>query len=325
VLVTPLIVLSDREDGAVTWITPPGSHDLLVLFHDYFGATTAAAVLVAACALVALLPRRWGRGGADAQSSAAQPPAARSSLTLVSVALPLLLVPAGLLLAESVVAHPLYVDRYVLYGEAGAALLAGAGAARAGQRLAQSLARRRQDQVPEPRAAGQVAGRRAAGRVAGPRTAAWVLGAVLIAGTLMLQLGPQHGVRTPGSRLFDFGGPSRYIGAHARPGDGILYFGSFFRKAELGYPADYRGTRDVALAISPARNGSFQGTDKPAAEVVALMPRFRRIWVVGRAPSPQLPPGPAVPETRVLAEQYTLVAQRHFRGMAVTLWQRDRR
>jgi mannosyltransferase len=297
VLVSPLAVLSDREGGAVTWITPPGTHDLLVLFHDYFGATTAAAVLVAVCALLALLPGRRDRGRAGT----------RPPVTLASVALPLLIVPAALLLAESVVARPLYVDRYVLYGEAGAALLAGAGLARAGQRLAQWLARSRPEQA------------------AAPRTAAMALGVVVIAGALVLQLGPQRAVRTPGSRLFDFGGPSQYIGAHARPGDGILYFGRFFRKAELGYPADYRDTRDFGLAISPARSGSFQGTSKPAVAAVALMPRFRRIWVLGRAPSRQLPPGPAVAETRLLQQQYTLIAQRRYRGITVTLWQRDQR
>src|SRR5262249_14163624 len=142
-LVLPLVVISDREDGAVTWISPPGAHDLLVLFHDYFGATTAAAILVAACAALALLPGRWGLPAATARPAGADdlaggPGAGRtapvaSRVTLAAVALPLLLVPATLLLAESVIAHPLYVDRYVLYGEAGAALLAGAGMARAGR------------------------------------------------------------------------------------------------------------------------------------------------------------------------------------------------
>ncbi len=317
VLVSPLAVLSAREDGAVTWITPPGAHDLLVLFHDYFGATTGAAILVAACAGLALLPGHWGRRGAGARPAVTRPALRRppatglaetgSLVTVASVALPLLIVPAALLLAESVVAHPLYVDRYVLYGEAGAALLAGAGLARAGQWLAQSLARSRPEQA------------------AGLRLAGWALGVVVIAAALVLQLGPQRAVRTPASRLFDFGGPSQYIGVRARPGDGILYFGRFFRKAELGYPADYRDTRDFSLASSPARSGSFQGINKPAAAAVALMPRFRRIWVLGRAPSLQLPPGPAVAETRLLQQQYTLIAQRQFRGMTVTLWQRDRR
>jgi hypothetical protein len=52
------------------------------------------------------------------------------------------------------------------------------------------------------------------------------------------------------------------------------------------------------------------------------MPGYRRIWVVGRAPSLSLPPGPAVPETRLLQRDFTLVAERHFRGIVVTLWQR---
>ncbi|MDJ0379303.1 glycosyltransferase family 39 protein [Streptomyces sp. G-G2] len=50
---------------------------------------------------------------------------------LVRVALPLTLVPPGLLLAVSLV-HPLYVDRYVLYALAGPALLAGARLAAGG-------------------------------------------------------------------------------------------------------------------------------------------------------------------------------------------------
>ncbi|HEU5418519.1 MAG TPA: glycosyltransferase family 39 protein [Streptosporangiaceae bacterium] len=363
VLVTPLVILSDREAGAVTWIDPPDAHDLLVLFHDYFGATTAAAVLVAACAVLALLPGRRGRGPAatrtspatSATPSPAQPRPARSAVTLVPAAVPLLLVPAALLLLESAVAHPLYADRYVLYGEAGAALLAGAGTARACRWLARVLTRKPDQEAALPSGgdarvpAGQDAGvssghatgalsgqgagpnagprdgqdlRPRAGRAAGAQAASWALGAVLIAAALALQLGPAHGVRTPGSRLFDFGGPSHYIGAHARPGDGILYFGRFFRKAELGYPADYRDTRDFSLAVSPARSGSFQGTGKPAGAAVALMPRFRRIWVVGRAPSPTLPPGPAVPESRVLLTQFRLIARQHFRGIVVTLWQR---
>jgi mannosyltransferase len=366
VAVSPLAVLSDREDGAVTWISPPGPHDLLVLFHDYFGATTGAAVLVAACAGLALLPGHWGCRGAGGRPAGRQPAPRRPLatgpavtglaapgpaqaglaqgppvVTVVSVALPLLIIPAALLLAESVVTHPLYVDRYVLYGEAGAALLAGAGLARAGQWLAQSLARWRPEQAAGGGAQVAVPGSAAEPRPPAPhwprtqpgqprqraawRAAGWALGVVVIAGALVLQLGPQRAVRTPASRLFDFGGPSQYIGVRARPGDGILYFGRFFRKAELGYPADYRDARDFGLAVSPARSGSFQGINKPAAAAVALMPRFRRIWVLGRAPSLQLPPGPAVAETRLLREQYTLIAQRQFRGLTVTLWQRDQR
>ena len=113
--------------GPWGWIHPPTVADVRVLFHDYFGPITAIAILLVVCAVVALLPARgsawWSQRG----------------VSVASVAAPLLILPALLLILESIVAHPLYVDRYVLYGEAGAALLAGAGLYRIGQWLAGAL------------------------------------------------------------------------------------------------------------------------------------------------------------------------------------------
>ena len=68
---------------------------------------------------------------------------------------------------------------------------------------------------------------------------------------LIFQLGPQHRARTPETRQFDYGDPAFYIGAHARPGDGMLFFNSFFRKARLGYPHQFRDTADFAMSVSP--------------------------------------------------------------------------
>ena len=131
ILVLPLAALSAREDAAVAWIPRPGLWSLRILFHDYFGATTAIAVLLFCCAVAAVLPplHRGRRAPGPAWWS-------QGGLSLPSVAAPLLVVPGVLLILESLVARPLYVDRYVLYGEAGAALLAGAGAARIGRWLA---------------------------------------------------------------------------------------------------------------------------------------------------------------------------------------------
>src|SRR5262249_21987945 len=103
----------------------------------YFGTTLVAPALLAACAVTALLPPRgWRRrpAGEAAPSGARSEPAWWSSggISLPSVAAPLLVVPAALLLLESAVGSHLYVDRYVLYGEAGAALLAGGGVYRLG-------------------------------------------------------------------------------------------------------------------------------------------------------------------------------------------------
>ncbi len=299
-LVTPVVLISHREDLVVSWISRPDLRDLRILFHDYFGATTAVAVLLVACAAAAVLPSggRW-RWPAAASADAGPKPESgwwsSGGITLPSVAVPLLLAPAAVLALESLVTRPLYVDRYVLYGEAGAALLAGAGVHRIGQWL---------------------------GDVVDRRALIWVPGVAVCLCALLLQLAPQHAIRTPRSRLFDFGGPSRYVGAHAQRGDGVLFFTSFYRKARLGYPADFRKVSDFAMAVPPVRTGNFQGRNKPFEITGPLMLDFRRIWVIGTVPSLRRSPGPLRQESKVLLDRFSLAATRHFRNIVVTLWQR---
>jgi len=283
VIVAPLVLFSLRQHGQVAWIPRPGLNALRILFHDYFGATTVIAVLLLACAVIAVLPARgpaWWRGG----------------VSLPSVAAPLLVVPALVLILESLVLHPLYVDRYVLYGEAGAAMLAGTGLWRAGQWLSR--------------------------RFGSQPALVWAPGVAVCVCVLVLQLGPQHHFRTPASRLFNFGGPSQYVGANAHRGDGVLFFGNLFRKAELGYPDDYARTTDFGMAKSPEQSGSFRGIDKKFPAVHPLMLEYRRIWVIGHVPSPRLPDALLKAESVVLKQRFRLVAERHFHGIAVTLWQR---
>ena len=312
VLVLPLLALSVTERAAISFLGRPGVGAIKTLFHDYFGATTLLALLLLVCAVIAVLPvgPAWparpgtGPAGPSRPAGAGRPagPAAnpepawwRGGISLPSVAVPLLVVPALLLLVESRVLPPLYIDRYVLYGEAGAALLAGAGAYRIGQWLA------REERW---------------------RTLIWVPGIAICVLALVLQLGPQERIRTPQSRAYDFGGPSRYVAAHARQGDGVLYFGTLFRKAELGYPADFRKVTDFAEAISPRQDGNFRGTDKSVAATIPLMLDRQRIWVIGERPSQQLSPAALKQESATLATSFRLIASRHFRGISVTLWQR---
>ena len=136
VLVVPLAVVSAREDAAVAWIPRPGPGAVRVLFHDYFGATTGLAVLLFLCAVLAVLPGRGQGPWPEPPTGPGRPWWRRGGVSVQSVGAPLLVLPGVVLILESLVAHPLYVDRYVLYGEAGAALLAGAGAYRAGLWLA---------------------------------------------------------------------------------------------------------------------------------------------------------------------------------------------
>jgi len=298
-LVAPLLALSILQHTAVSWIARPHLHDVWLLYHDYFGATSASALLVLACAAVAVLPPgRWWRRPRGGLAGAAGPESespwwSSGGISLPSVAVPLLLVPAGLLLLESRILHPLYQDRYVLYGEVGAAMLAGAGTYRIGRWLVAASRRRELILVP---------------------------GVAVLLCTLLLQLQAQHNTRTPMSREFNFGGPSFYVGAHARTGDGVLFLSSFYRKAELGYPEEFRKTSDFALAVPPVVAASYQGINKPFTAIRPLMFRYRRIWVIGERPSRGLPAGAQRKESLLLLRQFTRVTVRGYKGIWLTLW-----
>ena len=303
VLVAPLAILSSGQGAAVAWIAPPNRASLRLLLHDYFGATLAANLLLIAFVAVALFapaPAEPAPADADATPAPRSPWWRPGQITLQSVAAPLLVVPAFLLIAESFVARPFFVDRYVLYGEAGAALLAAAGLVRIGQWLRGV-------------------------RWSGPARwslPAWLPGAIACLSVLLVQIHPQLNVRTPQSRLYDFGGPARYIAANAKTGDGVLFFDAFYRKDRLGYPEDFTKTSDFAMAESPQQAGTFQGTDKPLDLVRPLMFKRQRIWVIGRPPSASLSTAALRGESLILSRDYSKVADQHFRGISVTLWRR---
>jgi len=54
--VLPVLALSIREDAAISRATPPGPHDIGILWHDYFGATNVISLLAFALAVFAVLP-----------------------------------------------------------------------------------------------------------------------------------------------------------------------------------------------------------------------------------------------------------------------------
>jgi mannosyltransferase len=294
-LASPVVVISFLQRGSADWIGIPNWQQVQFLYDDYFGATPVVSRLVVACAIVAMLPPGpwWGRRRDGAAAARPESPWwSAGGFSIPSVGAPLLLVPAGLLLLESRALPPLYQERYVEYGEAGVALLAGAGVYRIGRWLAGALRRRELIVVP---------------------------GVALCLCALLLQLGVQRGYRTPASRDFNYGGPAFFIGSHARPGDGVLFMSSFYRKAELGYPEQFRKTDDFALAVS-AVQAPYQGINKPVPAIIALMLARHRIWVIGDLPSLTLPAGELRAESQVLLGDFTRVKMRGYRGMFLTLW-----
>lgn len=263
----PLAWLSSRESHQIAWIPAPAP------------ATWAFAVgLAAVGGACALLPGVRADGGTAA------------------VAVPLLTVPQGALMIWSL-AHPVYLDRYVLYEYAGLALLLGAAL--------EQLARH--------------------SRRIGWRAVLAVPLAVLV--LLPLELHQ----RTPQDRQDDLAAASRAVAAEAGPGPrstGVLFLPAAHRLSALADPADYRGLRDLALARTGTASDTLFGTETDAATLAARLATVTRVVTVA---SPRRPSG-RIPETvrldraklALLQAHFTLRTRTRVQGLIVTLYIRRR-
>ncbi|MGW7541477.1 glycosyltransferase family 39 protein [Streptomyces sp. NPDC054770] len=218
VAVAPLAVLSMRQSAQVAWIGGLGAGALLG-----FGGV---ALLGCACA-----------GGLPGP--------------LVRFALPLTVLPAGLLMLVSLV-KPLYVDRYVLYGQAGTALLVGAAL----DRLTRARAARR------------------------------IIALLVAAAALAALLPVTVYLRTPDSRLDDVTAVDAAVRAAGSGADGILYLPARRRVWSLADPDAVRGLRDLALDRTPAASGTLYGTEAGPSVIRARLLAARRV-VVLRDPAGQ--------------------------------------
>ncbi|MGW7407753.1 glycosyltransferase family 39 protein, partial [Streptomyces sp. NPDC054833] len=217
--VAPLAVVSMGQSEQVAWIGGTRAGALV----GFAGLT----LLGTACA--ALLPR-----GRDA-----------GRVGLVGLALPLFIVPGLLLLLVSLV-KPLYVDRYVLYGQAGTALLVGAA-------LDRLL--------------------RAGGLIRA--------GAALAAGATVVALLPVTlSLRTPQSRVDDVTAVAAAVRTAGEGADGILYTPSRRRVWSLVEKDSFRGLRDLALDRGPADSGTLYGTEAAPSVIRARVLAARRIVVL---------------------------------------------
>lgn len=252
----PLAVISAGQTEQVAWIAPPDALTWL--------GVVAVAALVLACAATV--------GG-----------------PVASVALPLALVPTAALLLLSPVAS-LFVDRYVVYSDAGLALLTGAALHSAWRRG-----------VPLRAGAAAVA--------------------AVAAATLLVPVG-QH-LRSPESRQDDLAAVAAAVRASSAPGDGLLFAPARRRVWTLSGAPAYRGLTDLALRADPRASHTLYGTELPPAAIRARMLDARRIIVLHD------PPGQPLDESRAervkratLRTDFERCATTGVHGARVTLYAR---
>jgi mannosyltransferase len=211
----PLVVVSSRQSEQVAWIGPPGAAALL-------GYVVPVLVGLLCAALHPAGVRR-----------------------LRALALPLLILPGGVLLLSSAIL-PLYVDRYVLYAQAGLALLLGAAL--------DHLWEGRRHRLPL---------------------------ALVAAAAVVVALVPvgQH-LRSPQSRQDDLGAIARAVQAQGRPGDGVVFVPGRRRIWQAADPAAFSGLVDLAVRKDPRTSATLYGVEFPAADLRARMLTADRIVVL---------------------------------------------
>lgn len=310
--VAPLAWLGSRQSAQVGWIPRPEAADVgrlaiqmsgdlggatgpgvapltwaLVLFGLVYAAVAGVRRARAARGLPATAAGRGetiagGRSGRPwAAGSGGTPSAGAASFgqaALVRLTLPWLLVPALVLLAASWAVHPVYVFRYVFCCVPAAALLAGAGLAA----------------LPPG------------------------LGAAVLTAWLGLSVPGHFATRGPDGRQDDPRPIMALLAAEAKPGDGVLFVPAKVRKYETVYPSVLGRLRDVALARSPERDGSFPGREVGPRVLAARLDGLRTLWVVGHTGKNAMPA-----RRRALVERSFAPAGRWtFRGMFVDRYDR---
>ncbi|OAH12880.1 glycosyltransferase family 39 protein [Streptomyces jeddahensis] len=272
VSVLPLAVVSaGQSEQQLGWLGRPSTSAWL-----QFLAVSAAGVL-----LSRLLTR--GPAGEEATGGTA----------LAALALPLLIAPAGLLMTISLI-RPWYVERYVLYGMAGLALLTGAALDRA--------IRHRHRLAP-------------AARTLTACLLATAAVGVLLPWSLM--------VRSPESRKDDVVAVAHAVERHARPGDGVLFMPARRREWLLSYPSVYGKLDDLALAASPSASHTLQGTELPADTIRRHILAADRIIALTDPPGQPLDPFEQERVKRQTLKAYFEVCERtRVRGAQILVYAR---
>ncbi|MFF5479705.1 hypothetical protein ACFY5C_20510 [Streptomyces sp. NPDC012935] len=270
----PLLVVSRAQAGQVGWLPVPGWGSAGRLLREF--AAGPSGVVFGVCVLLMVAGLGAGR--------------------VAGVAVPLLVVPPGLLIAVSQV-RPMYDDRYVLYALAGAPLLVAAGADRLaglvcrvgphGDRPAGILARLHR-------------GGPARNADRSPRVPLTPLAGALAITLVFLHHLPLHRQdRSPAHRPDNLAATSAYAARHLRPGDPVLFVPSIGRRAVLAYPKGFRWAWDIALRQSGPRSGTLYGREVGAGELRRRLASVDRVWVVAEPYALNSPWYPRNPTERV--------------------------
>ncbi|WP_449657599.1 glycosyltransferase family 39 protein [Streptomyces afghaniensis] len=291
----PLVWVSQGQSGQVAWLTTPGWDRAWRLVRNFSPGPAGVAF--------------WGPLLLMAVGLRAR--------RLAAVALPLLLVPPGILMTVSQV-RPLFHDRYVLYSLAGASLLVAAGAGRVTGALGRVRFGGRRVRVGGWRV--RFGGRRV--RVGGRRVRPLpgLAGVLALVVTFVHQLPVHRQDRSAAHRPDNLAAVSAFAHRKVRPGDPVLFVPSVGRLAALAYPKGFRQVRDIALRESAPRSGTLWGRETTPGQLRHRLASVDRVWVVAEAYAldPRWSPRDPVERAKraVLAEEFT-VREEHARGGVV--------
>jgi mannosyltransferase len=238
VAVSPVVVAGYGQLHLVNWIGPLKLRDVLSVMRLAGGRPLFG--VLAGITLLAVIP-----GAASGRSWLR----AHWPQSLVSLAVPWLLLPPAVLLTVSV-AHPIYNYRYIAFCIPAIALLGGTALA----------------------ALGRVPG------VVGPVVA--IAGLVVI---IVVGLPAQIAQRGNNGHGFNIRRVNQIVARHERRGDSLLTISGavYERGLAVAYPYGLRPLHDVGQGLTPVQSTTMGGTYAPAQVVRQRLSPVTRLWVVG--------------------------------------------
>ncbi len=275
VVLAPIAIFSVSQSAQLNWVTRPNASTVATLVRDFSGATLLipVAVLLGWLGCIAGRGIRRGRG-----------------LTLAVVTLPWLVLPPAVLIAASL-AHPVYVERYVMFCLPALSLLMAAGLIWLVDATARAVAARGRAVTTWP------------GRALAVAPAAVIAAIIVVA-----VVGPQIQIRQAGSRTDNLRAVAAVIAAHERPGDAVLYLPWDAAIVAMAYPGPFAHLRNIGLGVSPVASATLRGLPVGASVLAARLHGVTRVWTIRwlQPPAPG-PPTPAdIVATRAVARMHLI-------------------